>query len=79
MNDKKGSIVLKFVQMDLKNVFFRYNDLQKRLQSGDAKPRDLERLAQREQEYLRLRRVRLGADDFATIKVIGKGAFGEVR
>lgn len=36
-------------------------------------------LARREQEYLRLRRVRLCALDFQTVKVIGKGAFGEVR
>lgn len=28
---------------------------------------------------MRLRRTRLGLDDFQTIKVIGKGAFGEVR
>ncbi|KAJ3219116.1 Serine/threonine-protein kinase [Clydaea vesicula] len=33
----------------------------------------------RESEFLRLRRVKLGVDDFQTIKVIGKGAFGEVR
>ena len=28
---------------------------------------------------MRLRRVRLGVEDFITVKVIGKGAFGEVR
>lgn len=28
---------------------------------------------------MRLRRTRLGLDDFVTVKVIGKGAFGEVR
>lgn len=28
---------------------------------------------------MRLRRTRLGLDDFSTVKVIGKGAFGEVR
>ena len=33
---------------------------------------------QKESDYLRLRRVRLGVSDFNTIKVIGKGAFGEV-
>jgi protein-serine/threonine kinase len=36
-------------------------------------------LAQREANFLRLRRVRLGVSDFTTIKVIGKGAFGEVK
>jgi protein-serine/threonine kinase len=29
--------------------------------------------------YLRLRRTRIGLQDFRTVKVIGKGAFGEVR
>lgn len=33
----------------------------------------------KEAEFMRLRRVRIGVDDFTTIKVIGKGAFGEVR
>ncbi|KAJ3052465.1 Serine/threonine-protein kinase [Rhizophlyctis rosea] len=36
-------------------------------------------LGRQESEFLRLRRVRMGADDFHTVKVIGKGAFGEVR
>jgi len=35
--------------------------------------------AAKETEFLRLKRSRLGVDDFAPIKVIGKGAFGEVR
>merc|ERR1711934_1235299 len=32
-----------------------------------------------ETEYLRLKRAKLGAEDFEPLKVIGKGAFGEVR
>ncbi len=32
-----------------------------------------------ESDFLRLRRTRLGPDDFHTVKVIGRGAFGEVR
>lgn len=32
----------------------------------------------KESSFLRLRRTRLGLDDFQTVKVIGKGAFGEV-
>ena len=35
--------------------------------------------AVKETEFLRLKRSRLGVDDFDPIKVIGKGAFGEVR
>jgi len=35
--------------------------------------------AAKETEFLRLKRSRLGVDDFEPIKVIGKGAFGEVR
>ena len=33
----------------------------------------------RETEFLRLKRARLTVDDFEPVKVIGKGAFGEVR
>ena len=35
--------------------------------------------AVKETEFLRLKRSRLGPDDFDPLKVIGKGAFGEVR
>ncbi|XP_022082688.1 serine/threonine-protein kinase 38-like [Acanthaster planci] len=35
--------------------------------------------ALKETEFLRLKRSRLGVDDFDSIKVIGRGAFGEVR
>ncbi|XP_023346343.1 serine/threonine-protein kinase tricorner [Eurytemora carolleeae] len=35
--------------------------------------------AAKETEFLRLKRSRLGVDDFESLKVIGKGAFGEVR
>ena len=34
--------------------------------------------AVKETEFLRLKRSRLGVEDFDPIKVIGKGAFGEV-
>lgn len=32
----------------------------------------------RETEFLRLKRSKLGVDDFEPLKVIGRGAFGEV-
>lgn len=35
--------------------------------------------ALKETEFLRLKRTRLGVDDFEHLKVIGRGAFGEVR
>ncbi|KAI0092425.1 AGC/NDR protein kinase [Irpex rosettiformis] len=47
--------------------------------SEDRKQRQLQQLGKRESAFLRLRRTKLGLDDFRTVKVIGKGAFGEVR
>ena len=35
--------------------------------------------ALKETEYLRLKRSKLGVEDFEPLKVIGRGAFGEVR
>lgn len=43
------------------------------------KSRQLQALGRRESNFLRLRRTKIGLDDFRTVKVIGKGAFGEVR
>ncbi|PWN39594.1 kinase-like protein [Ceraceosorus guamensis] len=59
-------------------------ELEKRLASetgtsDERKNRQLTALGRRESGFLRLRRTRLGLDDFRTVKVIGKGAFGEVR
>ena len=61
----------------------RRADLEKRLASDttltdDRKSRQLAQLGRTESSFLRLRRTRLGLDDFRTVKVIGKGAFGEV-
>ncbi|KAF9949809.1 Serine/threonine-protein kinase [Modicella reniformis] len=49
------------------------------LGSEERKHRQLAALGRKESQFLRLRRTRLGLDDFVTVKVIGKGAFGEVR
>lgn len=46
--------------------------------SDERKIRHLQQLGKKESTFLRLRRTRLGLDDFRTVKVIGKGAFGEV-
>ena len=65
----------------------RRMDLEKRLLnppdgipiSDERKARQLAQLGRRETSFLRLRRTRLGLSDFRTVKVIGKGSFGEVR
>lgn len=38
----------------------------------------LKYLEQKETEYMRLQRHKMGADDFELLTMIGKGAFGEV-
>ena len=59
-------------------------ELERRLQSEtmkseERKNRQLHQLGKKESTFLRLRRTKLGLGDFRTVKVIGKGAFGEVR
>ncbi|KAK9711684.1 Serine/threonine-protein kinase [Basidiobolus ranarum] len=58
-------------------------DLEQRLEneggSEERKLRQLQNLGKKETNFLRLKRTRLGLEDFVTLKVIGKGAFGEVR
>ncbi|KAG8937116.1 Serine/threonine-protein kinase [Tulasnella sp. 419] len=49
------------------------------LTSNERKLLQLQNLGKQESTFLRLRRTKLGLDDFRTVKVIGKGAFGEVR
>jgi protein-serine/threonine kinase len=61
----------------------RYTDLEAKLIAGKAseerKQKQLQALGDKESDFLKLRRTRLTLTDFITIKVIGKGAFGEVR
>jgi hypothetical protein len=47
------------------------------LMSEERKQRHLQQLGKKESTFLRLRRTKLGLEDFRTVKVIGKGAFGE--
>ena len=49
------------------------------LMPEERKQRQLQQLGQKESTFLRMKRTKLGVDDFRTVKVIGKGAFGEVR
>jgi hypothetical protein len=66
----------------MKIYYDRLADLEEKLLkercSEEKKNRQLQSLGRKESQYLRLRRTRLGLDDFKTVKVIGKGAFGEV-
>lgn len=47
--------------------------------SDARRNRQLQALGMKESMFLRLRRTKIGLSDFKTVKVIGKGAFGEVR
>ena len=61
----------------------RRHDLEKKLDrlklGATQREHYLNRLYKKESEYTRLRRVRLSKKAFEPIKVIGRGAFGEVR
>lgn len=65
------------------HIFFRLAKLEESLkdESLSEEQRNEKRLqhAQKETEFLRLKRSRLGVEDFEPLKVIGRGAFGEVR
>ena len=62
----------------------RWQRLEENLNSEDGMTEDQKdeqrrQHASKETEFLRLRRSRLGVEDFDPLKVIGRGAFGEVR
>lgn len=46
---------------------------------GDAREREMRKYRKTESQHLRLKRTKITLNDFRTVKVIGKGAFGEVR
>jgi protein-serine/threonine kinase len=46
--------------------------------SEERMRKQINNYAKKESTFLRLRRTRIGLNDFRTVKVIGKGAFGEV-
>ena len=48
------------------------------MMSDERKQRQLVSLGKKEASFLRLKRTKMGLNDFRTVKVIGKGAFGEV-
>lgn len=47
------------------------------LHTPDAKEREIRKYSKIESQHLRLRRTKIKLTDFRTVKVIGKGAFGE--
>jgi hypothetical protein len=49
------------------------------LHTPDAKEREIRKYSKTESQHLRLRRTKIKLTDFRTVKVIGKGAFGEVQ
>ncbi|KAF8966308.1 kinase-like domain-containing protein [Flammula alnicola] len=49
------------------------------MHTPDAKEREIRKYSKTESQHLRLRRTKIKLTDFRTVKVIGKGAFGEVR
>jgi len=63
-------------------VFTRLAKLEETLKdeslSEQQKQEKRQQHAQKESEFLRLKRSRLGVEDFEPLKVIGRGAFGEV-
>ena len=87
--DKAAAVKLKienFYQSSVKYAIER-NERRVELEAGlnshdwseERKNRQLTSLGKKESQFLRLRRTRLSLEDFQTVKVIGKGAFGEVR
>jgi hypothetical protein len=48
------------------------------IHSNDGKEREIRKYSRTESQHLRLKRTKIKLTDFRTVKVIGKGAFGEV-
>ncbi|RDX89654.1 Serine/threonine-protein kinase tricorner, partial [Mucuna pruriens] len=68
---------------DLQERKERRNMLEKKLADAEVSEEEqnnlLKYFEKREREYMRLKRHKMGADDFEPLTMIGKGAFGEVR
>lgn len=76
-------VTLQWLALKCIYVPFRRVELERQLQgetlmSEERKHRQLSNLGKKESTFLRLKRTKFGLDDFRTIKIIGKGAFGEV-
>ncbi|CDK26982.1 unnamed protein product [Kuraishia capsulata CBS 1993] len=86
--DKTSGIKLKLEHYYKTSIEYAIERNQRRLNfeqklheesSSERKNRELQLFGRNESQFLRLRRTRLALEDFHTVKVIGKGAFGEVR
>lgn len=87
--DKAAAVKLKIENFYQSSVKYAIERNQRRVEletqltshdwSDERKKRQLNSLGKKESQFLRLRRTRLSLEDFQTVKVIGKGAFGEVR
>ncbi|QCE07596.1 serine/threonine kinase 38 [Vigna unguiculata] len=68
---------------DLQERKDRRNMLEKKLADAEVSEEEqnnlLKYFEKKEREYMRLKRHKMGADDFEPLTMIGKGAFGEVR
>jgi serine/threonine kinase 38 len=57
-------------------------DVERKLADADVFEEEqnniLKHLEKKEAEYMRLRRHKMGVDDFELLTIIGRGAFGEV-
>ena len=64
------------------NLYFRRWMLERKLADADVSEEEQNRimkdLEKKETEYMRLRRHKMGVDDFELLTIIGRGAFGEV-
>ena len=67
--------------MDYVDMPYRRIEMETRLtqlHTPDAKEREIRKYSKTESQHLRLKRTKIKLSDFRTVKVIGKGAFGEV-
>ncbi|KAJ2344739.1 Serine/threonine-protein kinase, partial [Coemansia sp. RSA 2618] len=83
-----GKLKLEAFYKDLMGQCIERNQRRKELEqrlleesgsSEERKQRQLQSLGAKEGGFMRLRRTKLSVTDFQTVKVIGRGAFGEVR
>jgi protein-serine/threonine kinase len=65
----------------LQPIMARCVELERKLANtpNESKEREIRKYHRLESQHLRLKRTKIKLEDFKTVKIIGKGAFGEVR